>query len=400
MHPETLPEADRELGASLTAMAESGRVPISRGRVCELPGTRLRYQLARHLFLTNDDLAPLIVLGVLATGWNGEAIKELPAKHRVLEGRAVVLEAVKRRRGPTRWFEEMTVEIGKDSERFTTAGGYYLFIERLTRRGRQFSRSNRLWSIWVGDSPRYGNDATFGHIDPFARRLGRSLKFGAWARQHAELAAIEGFELSLNRLKTTEERRYTRATGGHLPSAARTNSQDVLFSNYLSGDPVVQEWAADVVSMSLADAEAAARAEHRRLVEANGKAITVLRRAGEEAGLDGRQEAAFTACTAYHNSPFNSGPCAASFLQCFACRNALSTADHLPAQLVLLDELAARWEAMDREMWWRRFGQVWLAITEDILPRFTAAELEAAGRLKPDGTVLELLEDPEEDAWI
>jgi hypothetical protein len=55
---------------------------------------------------------------------------------------------------------------------------------------------------------------------------------------------------------------------------------------------------------------------------------------------------------------------------------------------------------MDREMWWRRFGQVWLAITEDILPRFTPAELEAAGRLKPDGTVLELLEEPQEDAWI
>lgn len=95
------------------------------------------------------------------------AFKELPAAHRVLEGRAVVLEAVERRRSsPTRWIKEMAVEIGKDSERFTTAGDYYLFIEHLTRRGHQLSRSNRLWSIWVGDSPRYGKDATFGHIDP------------------------------------------------------------------------------------------------------------------------------------------------------------------------------------------------------------------------------------------
>ncbi|KUM67177.1 hypothetical protein [Streptomyces curacoi] len=64
----------------------------------------------------------------------------------------------------------------------------------------------------------------------------------------------------MNRLKTTGERRYTRATGGHLPSSARTNSQDVLCSNYLRGDRVVRDWAADVISASLADAESAARA--------------------------------------------------------------------------------------------------------------------------------------------
>lgn len=34
--------------------------------------------------------------------------------------------------------------------------------------------------------------------------------------------------------KTTVERRTTRAVRGHLPSAVRTNTQDVLFASYLA----------------------------------------------------------------------------------------------------------------------------------------------------------------------
>ncbi|MEU5149355.1 hypothetical protein AB0G42_19500 [Streptomyces yangpuensis] len=397
--PELLSGPEAERGADLAAMDATGRIPSPRGvPVTQVPISRIRWDLAGQLFLTLEDLAPLVVLGVMASGWNGETIKELPARHRVLEGGAVVLEAVKRRRGSLRWFEEVTVDIGRDSERFTTAGGYYLFIERLTRRGRRFSRSDRVWSVWVGGR-KNGKDATFGHVDPFARLLGRQIGIRAWGRAQPELAALDGFVLDLNRLKTTEDRRYTRATGGHLPSAARTNTQDVLFSNYLRGDQVVQEWAADVIGDSLADAEAAAWAEHRKAVEANGS-VTVLAPGDGQDASGRRSEAAFTACRDHTDSPFNPGPCRASFLRCFACRNALATQDHLPAQLALLDELAAAWETMDRDRWWQRFGQPWLAITEDILPRFTPAEQEAAARIKPAHTVLDLLEGPQEEPWV
>ncbi|KUM67176.1 hypothetical protein [Streptomyces curacoi] len=128
--------------------------------------------------------------------------------------------------------------------------------------------------------------------------------------------------------------------------------------------------------------------------------ITVLPGPRTPTAAEGQREAALATCTDYHGSPFNPSPCAASFLQCFACRNAISSRDHLPAQLALLDELAAHWEGMDREVWWRRFGQAWLALTEDILPRFTPAELEAAARDKPSGTVLDPLEGPLEETWI
>jgi hypothetical protein len=50
-----------------------------------------RRRIAERLFLTMPDLAPLLVLLVAVTGRNIETIKELPAEHRILEGRAVEL---------------------------------------------------------------------------------------------------------------------------------------------------------------------------------------------------------------------------------------------------------------------------------------------------------------------
>ena len=416
--PESLSETEREVAGDLAVMATTGWVPGVRIPSQRAPSSLMRAELARRLFLTPADLPPLIVLGVLVSGWNGETVKELPAAHQILEGKAVVIEIVKRRRGPQHWLEPVTLEIGKETKRFSTAGGYYLFLHRLTERSRQFSGSTRVWSVWVGGR-RNGKEATNGHVDPFARVLGRQLNIKKWARDQPELAAIDGFELSLNRLKTTEDRRYTRATGGHLPSSARTNTQDVLFNNYLRGDPVVQEWAEEVLGHSLEDAEAAARAEHQRLLAGQGGHLRVLpgtvsaaRQSPEAAArllgtdvdtaqrvLAGEKDAAFVACGNERDSPFNEGACQASFLMCFACRNALSTQAHLPAQLALLDELASLWEVMDRDLWWSRFGQVWLAVNEDILPRFTAAERADAEQRKPTETVLNLLEGPQEHLW-
>ncbi|MET8699849.1 hypothetical protein ABZW10_13400 [Kitasatospora sp. NPDC004723] len=41
-----------------------------------------------------------MILGVGLTGRNGETIKELPAEHQVLDGKAVQVRLTKRRRGP------------------------------------------------------------------------------------------------------------------------------------------------------------------------------------------------------------------------------------------------------------------------------------------------------------
>jgi hypothetical protein len=67
--PAALSEAESAAGAELAAMEATGLVPGGRSRVA-------RGQLARQLFLTREDLAPLLVLMVALTGRNGEAVKD------------------------------------------------------------------------------------------------------------------------------------------------------------------------------------------------------------------------------------------------------------------------------------------------------------------------------------
>lgn len=416
--PGNLTDGQARRAAELADMARTGHVPsrLHSGSwgTSPIPDLSSRLELAKQLFLTREDLIPLIVLGVIVTGRNTETVKELPVEHRILDGRAVTLEITKRRHGAGNWYEEVTWDIGRDSERLKSAGGYYLFCERLTRRGRQFSNSPVIWSIWT-NGKKNGKNATAGHTNPFAATLGLKVPLHHWVRSRPELRKLPDFVLDMNRLKTTLDRINTRAAGGHLPSSTRSNTQDVLFRNYLAGDPDVGDWAKGVLAEALADAEDAARTAYRRARQANGELkvlpgpIDQARRnagaAGAHIGLDektteevleGQRDTAFASCTTAVED------CRASFLTCFACRNAVATADHLPAQLALLDELADRWEATDRETWWRRFGQAWLAINEDILPRFTPEERAAAEARKPADQVLPLFEGAveEDTTWV
>ncbi|MEU9341820.1 hypothetical protein AB0D74_11435 [Streptomyces sp. NPDC048278] len=416
--PAQLTGEELARGAELAEIARTGRVPhvpqiSDNWRSANLPDNAARVRTARQLFLHHDDIIPLVVFGVAVTGRNAETIKELPVEHRLLDGQAVALEIVKRRRGADRWFEEVTWDIGRPSDRLKSAGGYYLFCERLARRGRQFSRSPLIWSVWTNGT-KNGKGVTGGHKNPFDIRLNFTSTLIDWVRTRPELRDLPDFVLDLNRLKTTVDRINTRAAGGHLPSSTRSNTQDVLFRNYLAGDPDVQDWAEDVVTEALEDAEDAARTAYRQARRATGelKVLTgPVDEARRDAGiaarigldeetvrevLDGDRDTAFAACTK------TTDDCRDSFLTCFACRNAVATASHLPAQLALLDELADLWEGTDRETWWRRFGQAWLAINEDILPRFTPQERAAAEASKPADRVLPLLDGPSEEdtTWV
>ncbi|KJS53500.1 hypothetical protein VM98_24930 [Streptomyces rubellomurinus subsp. indigoferus] len=96
-NPEALSEDERTLGAHLDTMDRTGFVPVVRTHL-HRPVLQGRIELARHLFLTDADLAPLIVLAAGLTGRNTETLKDLPAEHRVLEGRAVAVNLTKRRR--------------------------------------------------------------------------------------------------------------------------------------------------------------------------------------------------------------------------------------------------------------------------------------------------------------
>jgi len=396
-----LSPAEQSEADVLADIAEYGVVPTVPGA----DGRSVRKQSAAQLFLTIDDLAPLVVLLVALTGRNGETVKELPAEHQLLDGRAVQVQVVKRRRGPTQWFDQTAWEIGPDSRRLHTPGGFYLLVRQLTERGRTFSGSSSIWSIWR-DGRSHGLDSD--HIDPFADVLSTMIHLNRWARQ-VDLRDDDGAPLTINlgRLRTSVEVRRVKAMGGHLPSAARTNTMQVMWNSYLRGDPVVIDWAQDVMDTALADAEAEALAAHERTVAAHGgrpRVVADTSAAGtvaHAAGLDaataeqvaaGALDTGWTACADRQHSPFNAGTCQSSFLDCFHCGNAVITGDHLPRLLALLQALEARREQLGAEAWWRRYGPVWAAIRHRVLPEFSPAQVTAAKAAAAPDPVLDLVE--------
>lgn len=387
--------ADAELARTLAAMAEAGVVP-------RLGGVRrpVRTEMAKRLFVTQADREPLLVLFVAVTGRNAECLKELPHEHRVIDGKAVEVQLTKRRRGPQRWYDTVTWEIGPPHRELHTPGGLYLLLHRLMARGRVFSGSESIWSTW-----RNGRSTTdLGpeeHHDPYARQLAANLCLMGWADRHGlqqDASADEPSQplpIDLRRLRTTTEVRRTRALGGHLPSAARSHTTDVLFESYLRGDPHAREWAEEVVGRALSDAEDAALAAHRRTLATNGaKHLRVHSDVPTEAA-ERQQDGAWNACADPQVHPATGRPCRQmSYLDCFHCANCVITRTHLPAIVALHDDLADRRRIIGDEDWWNRYGRVWMAIRYDVYSKFTSAEVTAAAETKPAEAVLELAEDP------
>ena len=392
-----LTAAECALAGQLAAIAATGIVPAQ-------GNSAARRRLAAHLFLTRDDLPPLLILMVALSGRNGETVKELPAAHRLLDGKAVEVTVIKRRRGPGRWSGQAVWETGPPGRRLHTPGGCYLLIWELAARGREICGSPSLWSVW-----RNAQDGVTGiaeHHDPFARRLGDLIPLNAWARRHG-LPGDDGNPLSvrLGRLRTSAEVRRTRQLGGHLPSAARSNTMQVLWDSYLRADPAVTAWAEETMSAALGDAERAALDAHARALAGHGETLRVIPgpspHATEAAGLDaatarqaaaGELDTAWTACTGRDASPWNAGTCRASFLDCLHCGNCLITSAHLPRLLALAADLEQRRQQVSAAGWWRRYGPAWAAIRHHILPEFTPAQIQAATADMPADSLLDLAE--------
>jgi hypothetical protein len=420
--PSTLGEDERRLGPVLEQMAATGRVPVPPGGRTN-PFASERRELAGRLFLTLSDLPPLMMLMAALSERNGESIKELPAAHRVLEGRAVELVIVKRRRGATRWFETVTWEIGPAGRELHHPGGLYLLLHELTARSRALCGSPLLWCVW-----RSGYGARLGvaddHLAPFQGSLtGTTILPSRWAADRprpllADPAPPEPggsapgapvpLQVSFNRIKTSMEVRRTKRMGGHLPSAAKSNTMPVLFRNYLSGDPVIIAWAQEVLGEALIDAEQAARQAHERAAQAAGGGPRVWSGAVaplflQERGLEpdkarlvaeGELDTGWSACLEFDRHPATGQPCQTTFLDCFHCGNCLITRDHLPRLLGLLDALLERRRVLPEPEWWARYGPAWVAIRQDILAKFTPAEVEHARADKPHDALLDLIENP------
>jgi hypothetical protein len=386
----------RQEAGSLAGIAATGEVPW--------PGydrvqTRVaRRELASRLYVTRPDVWPLMILLVALTGRSPDALKELPAEHRILEDQAVELVLVKRRRGAGHWHETVTWEIGPPGRELHQPGGFYLLLHQLMAAGRTFSGSPLVWSVWQNADA--AGEAE--HVNPFARSLNMPDLRQRWDDAHG-LTGDDGKPLwvDLQRLKTSIEVRRTRQLGGHLPSAARTNTMPVLFRNYLRGDPTVRDWAEQVVGDAIADAEQQAIAAHRRAMRAAGGGPHVdaggpaaAQHAAGDSGAAGNPEGPWSACADPQRHPATGKPCQASFLDCFHCGNCLITRDHLPQLRALADALAFRRQQLTESEWWQRYGPAWAAIRHDILGRFSPAEIRQAELAAPGDALLDLVENP------
>jgi hypothetical protein len=393
--PDSLSGPDRELAAVLADIAVTGAVPES-GHPWQPWDNHPMMQLAQHLFVTDFDLGPLVTLAVGLSGRNSETIKNLTVKHDVLEDKAVRVELVKRRRGPSRMFETVHWEIGTSSQQLRLPGGYYLLLEEMMRLGRSFSGTSSLWSVW---NPRRGH---YGAFD-VAIHL-KDWHMGRWKKRHPLLDDDgQPLQIAFPRLKKTVDIRNTRAAGGHLPSSIRSNTMPVLFTNYLRGDPSVQDWAGQVITAALADAETEAYACHARVLAAETKtpedvaAKLELTTTTANNLLAGELDTAFAACADIDHSPLNQGQrCTASFMMCFGCQNALVTHGHILKLKALLDWLIDQRNKIDLDLWWRQYGLTWLAITEHIRPKFTPAEWDQAQPVDGLPQLMALLDGPQE----
>ncbi|MER5358846.1 hypothetical protein [Streptomyces sp. NPDC002785] len=421
--PDTLSDADRRQGAELARMLRTGEVPApkkDRIKGSNVPDLASQRDLAGEVFLTTQDVLPLLVLGVGLSGRNSETIKELAVDHRVLQGRAVAVNLLKRRRGKARTRETIHWETGSESSQLHTPGGWFRLLHDLAATSRAFSRSERVWSIWTGDTAggpedfRAARKIAKGHIDPFAIRLGRNLEMSLWAARHGLTADApaeseedvepEPLKLTLGRLKTTVEVRTTRAVGGHLPSASRTNTPDVSFLHYLRNDPRIRDWADRVLTEALEDAEQSAHAfrgwimdehtakEAQRDPQAAAAALGTTADKLTSAAA-GELDTLVTSCLDFEHSPQSAGGlCDVSFLTCLRCPNALVAERHLPKLFALLNWLQDELDVRSVDDWIGRHGITWLIITRLILPKFTPAQQERARREAPGALPTELLD--------
>jgi len=413
--PEDIEPAERDLAAMVSGMLRTGQVPrvyAEDNRRVSMARWKLRGRLA---FLTDEDLAPLLVLGVGLSGRNGETLKELAAEHHVVGGKAVAVDLVKRRRGKTSSREGVHWEIGaSESRQLHTPGGFYLLLHELTRRGRGFSASQRVWSLWTpqgGGPPEYAarKKAAFGHFDPFELSLSRGLDFDKWVARHglkADGPDGKALRVTLNRVKTTVEVRTVKELGGHLPSASRTNTMDVSFLHYLRNDPRIREWADEILTSALEDARNNAEAFHLRIVDPEAErsfrerpeqGAAALGASVEQVkdAMEGNLDTLVASCLDIEHSPMNGGGhCDVSFELCLRCPNALIAARHLPMLLGMLDFIQVQLERRPVEDWCARHGVTWLILTRLVLPRFTPAQVQEAAARKPVDFPSGLLEDP------
>ena len=209
----------------------------------------------------------------------------------------------------------------------------------------------------------------------FADGATAELAIKAWSGG-AGLVGDDGpLRVGARRLRRTVQVLY----GGPRNNTVRTH-EDV----YLLRDEQVRAQSTEVVAAGLAEAVEHAESRMRMVLQATGSTAQDAERVAHQAGLAhgtaaqvvaGELDTAVAACTDFEHSPFTpSGPCAVSFLLCFACPNAVATGRHLPRIVYLHEALQALRSAVDSTTWVADWAQHHTRVADLVSAHTTEAE--------------------------
>lgn len=349
-----------------------------------LPNDRLIHDLHGRRHLLAADLVPLIVLISLDTGLEIEAIKGLRADClKNPAGGYVEIEYCKRRARGAEW-KRLRVRDGGSS----TPGGLIRKVLHWSGPARDRLGADTLWVHYA-----------WGRLIP--RVLGMKEPVGSWTRRHdIRDEQDQPLRLNLTRLRKTHKAAWYRRTGGQLERFAVGHSVAVA-ANHYADIPALRHLHEVTIADAMSDALDAARqprvlpSDEELVVRADpdrAMGLPVAGAAAVTALLSGEQDVWLASCGGFYASPFGTEgeACPSPFWGCLECSNAVITARKLPALLSFLSFIRTQRQALTEADWTTKFGRVHGRIADQILPRFSEAEIDEARQAAADPRLIYL----------
>ncbi|WP_030331038.1 hypothetical protein [Streptomyces sp. NRRL B-1381] len=382
-----LTEGSRDwlVGQLLDHVARTGDVPRYRCARRLPPATRYRVgddaigMSLTGLFPTFAEAGAAAVLLIIHEGWNLSVLKkmqvpaywpnadedsEAPAVHRVATDKA-------RRGKRLRHASNNLVDAGEGS-----SGWAMRQTLDLTRQARltlhELGRPSSL--LLLARRKRGGPE----NLDAFLK--GQALEEAIWDWAASQRAA--GVRLP-PRISAQPLRHSAQVHHGR----ARNNTEVTQAKDYLFKDEKVRDDSRAAVEAGLAKAveHARDRVEMRLVAKATGDSDFDVGEVAKAAGVDretamaivtGRLKTPVASCTDFENSDFSEAgkPCEASFLLCFACRNAVATARDLP-RVAYLHQVMEGLRATATPAVWAADWESHHARISDFLSTYTSPEM-------------------------
>ncbi len=331
------------------------------------------------LYLTFEDLVPLLAAVICVSGLEPECAKELRADCLASPARGFVSIRYIKRRARGRENKSMRVS---DGGSLRHPGGLIRLALRLTQRGRDQIGSSALWV-----------DVTRGTMaESFASRRLIWRHFAPWMRSHGldQLTDRDGspVRLHLVRLrKSWKSAQYLRA-GGVIADFASGHTAEVAAGHY--ADIGAHR---DIHEQAVEDGlrQAMAVAQPPVVIDEHGTRLDdgqqELPPAQVQAALSGSSDVFLASCRDFYDTPFaaKGKPCPVAMWGCLDCANAVFTTRHLPQVLAFLAFIEAQREEYTVTEWGQRYGRAFDRITTGIRGRFTPAQIATAQAIAEAG---------------